>query len=155
MPTWDSSQYLKFANEPTQPSIDLAGRISLTAPVRIVALGCGPGNSTSVVAQRWPKAAIIGVDNSAAMLATARKDLPAFNWQDSDITMWAKENAGHGRFELAFSNAALQWVPGHAQVIPQIFAAVASGGAMAFQVPHSLEAPHQRCIRELAASARW
>ncbi len=71
MPTWDSSQYLRFAGERTQPSIDLAARINLAAPARIVDLGCGPGNSTAGLGQRWPGAALCGVDNSAAMLAAA------------------------------------------------------------------------------------
>lgn len=65
MPTWSPETYLKFARERTQPSIDLAGRVELSAPRRIVDLGCGPGNSTAVVGQRWPDADITGVDTSA------------------------------------------------------------------------------------------
>jgi len=153
MANWDSTQYLKFANERTQPSIDLAARIALDAPGRIIDLGCGPGNSTAVVARRWPAASVTGLDSSPAMLATAKQDFPAIAWRQGDITDWARTNAE--KFDLIFSNAALHWVPDHATALPQIFAAVAPGGALAFQVPHSLASAHQTCMRELPASPKW
>jgi trans-aconitate 2-methyltransferase len=153
MNTWDSQQYLKFADERTRPSIDLAARVALDAPARAIDLGCGPGNSTAVVARRWPRAAITGLDSSPAMLATARKDYPNFAWVQSDIAAWADTNTE--KFDLIFSNAALHWVPDHAITFPKIFSAVAPGGALAFQVPHSLASPHQTCMRELPATAKW
>jgi len=127
MPTWDSTQYLRFAHERTQPSVDLAARIALAAPARIIDLGCGPGNSTAVVARRFPAATVAGLDSSPAMLATARKDFPEQTWLESGIAEWAKENTE--RFDLVFSNAALHWVPDHATLIPRLFAAVAPGVA--------------------------
>jgi trans-aconitate 2-methyltransferase len=155
VPSWDSSQYLRFANERTQPSVDLTARIALDSPARIIDLGCGPGNSTAVLSHRWPAAAVTGLDNSPAMLATARRELTKFTWREGDIAAWAATNRQRDEFDLVFSNAALQWVPGHAALLPQLLAAVAPNGALAFQVPHSLDAPHQRCIRELAASPAW
>ena len=153
MTTWNSAQYLKFANERTQPSIDLAARVALDTPQRIVDLGCGPGNSTAIVARRWPGAAVTGLDNSAAMLATARRDHPQWSWRESDIAAWAETTTE--QFDVIFSNAALHWVPDHACLIPRLLDAVAPGGALAFQMPHSLADPHQRCMRELPASAKW
>jgi len=153
MSTWNSTQYLKFANERTQPSIDLAARVALDAPPRIIDLGCGPGNSTAVVARRWPQAAITGLDSSAAMLATARRDHPSWSWRESGIAEWAETTTE--KFDVIFSNAALHWVPDHARLIPRLFDAVAPGGALAFQMPHSLADPHQRCMRELPSSAKW
>lgn len=153
MNTWNSSQYLKFANERTQPSIDLAARIGLDAPSRIIDLGCGPGNSTAVIARRWPAAAVTGLDNSAAMLATAKKDYPSWTWRESGIAEWAETNTE--KFDLIFSNAALHWVPDHANAFPKIFSSVAPGGALAFQIPHSLASAHQTCMRELPLSAQW
>jgi trans-aconitate 2-methyltransferase len=153
MATWDSSQYLKFANERTQPSIDLAARIALDAPARIIDLGCGPGNSTAVLARRWPRAALTGLDSSPAMLATAKRDYPQWTWRESGIAEWAEKNPES--FDLVFSNAALHWVPDHATVLPRLLAAVAPGGALAFQVPHSLGDAHQRCMRELPTSSKW
>lgn len=155
MPTWSSEQYLRFARERTQPSIDLAARVPLAAPRSIIDLGCGPGNSTDVLARRWPQAELTGLDSSASMLASARQTYPSRAWIQSDIAMWAAHAGVGRRYELVFSNAALHWVPDHATVIPQIFAAVAPGGVLAFQVPHSLDAPHQRCIRQLALGAAW
>jgi trans-aconitate 2-methyltransferase len=155
MPSWDSSQYLRFVNERTQPAIDLAARVTLPNPARAIDLGCGPGNSTAVIARRWPLAKLTGADNSAAMLDTARRDFPAAAWIEADITAWAGDTTHRESFDLIFSNAALQWVPNHATLLPQLFAAVRPGGALAIQIPHSLDAPHQRCIRELAASSTW
>ncbi len=151
MPTWNSDQYLKFARERTQPAVDLAARIDLATPAHVVDLGCGPGNSTAVLANRWPGAALLGVDNSAAMLASARRDFPAPTWVEADIASWTPERT----FDVVFSNAALQWVPNHAALLPRLFASVATGGAFALQVPANLHyAPH-RLMRELAASAAW
>ncbi len=154
MPSWDSQQYLRFAQERTQPSIDLTARIAIDPPARIVDLGCGPGNSTAVVAQRWPSSAVTGVDTSAAMLATARKDFPTREWIQHDITAWAAATPP-GSWPLVFSNAAFQWVPDHSTLLPRLFDAVAPGGALAFQVPHTLEMPHHRLIHEVANSATW
>ena len=153
MATWDSAQYLKFASERTRPSADLAARVALDSPARVIDLGCGPGNSTAVLAGRWPQAALTGLDSSPAMLAAARRDYPQWTWRESGIAEWARENKES--FDLVFSNAALHWVPDHATVLPGLFGAVATGGALAFQVPHSLGDPHQRFMRELAASAAW
>lgn len=153
MNSWNSSQYLKFASERTQPSIDLAARVALDAPARAIDLGCGHGNSTAVVTRRWPQAKVTGLDSSAAMLAAAKKDFPHLTWIERDIAAWADTNTE--KFDLIFSNAALHWVPDHAKSFPKIFDAVAPGGALAFQVPHSLAAPHQTCMRELPASAKW
>jgi trans-aconitate 2-methyltransferase len=153
MASWDSEQYLKFANERTQPSIDLVTRIALDSPARIVDLGCGPGNSTAAVARRWPQAAFTGVDHSPAMLATARRDFPSWRWLESDLAAWAEANTAP--YDLVFSNAAYQWVPDHASLLPRLWASVAPGGALAFQVPHTLAEPHQQSIREVAAAPAW
>src|SRR5882672_5307500 len=112
MNTWNSSQYLKFANERTQPSIDLAARIGLEAPKTIIDLGCGPGNSTAAIARRFPNAAVTGLDNSPAMLAKAKKDHPQWTWLEHDMAAWAE--APTATYDLVFSNAALHWLPDHA-----------------------------------------
>jgi len=160
--SWDSTQYLKFANERTQPSLDLVSRIALEAPRRIVDLGCGPGNSTAVLARRWPQAEITGLDNSPAMLAKARADFPQWNWVEADIAAWAAAGEKRlptgcdgARFDLVFTNAALQWVPDHRRLFPQLFACVAPGGAFAMQVPGDPNATAHRVVRELAATSAW
>lgn len=155
MPTWESSQYLKFAAERTQPAIDLAARIAHTAPARIIDLGCGPGNSTAVVAARWPGAELTGLDNSPAMIAAARKDFPLRHWLVGDISTWASAPAGEAAPDVIFSNAALQWVPDHARLLPRLFVRLAPGGALAFQVPANFDAPAHTLMRTLAASPAW
>jgi trans-aconitate 2-methyltransferase len=151
MPSWDSTQYLRFAGERTQPAVDLAARIALAAPRRGIDLGCGPGNSTAVLARRWPAADLSGLDSSTAMIEAARKEVPQRKWQVGDIASWSANEP----FDVIFSNAALQWVPDHARVLPHLFDQVAPGGALAFQMPANFDAPAHRVMRELGASGRW
>ncbi|MDF3055948.1 MAG: tam 2 [Rariglobus sp.] len=151
MPTWNSDQYLKFARERTQPALDLAARIELDAPALVADLGCGPGNSTAVLAQRWPSAALTGIDSSPAMLAAARRDFPGHTWTEHDLTTWTPDQPYH----VVFTNAALQWVPDHAALLPRLFGHVAPGGAFAMQVPANAQATPHRLMRELAASTAW
>jgi trans-aconitate 2-methyltransferase len=151
VPSWNSDQYLKFANERTQPAIDLAARIELDAPARVIDLGCGPGNSTNVVARRWPLAAVTGIDNSAAMLAAAQRGFPKQTWLQGDIARWQPE----APFDVVFSNAALQWVSDHRREFPRLLTHVATGGALAVQMPANLDAPPHRLMRELATSSAW
>lgn len=153
MPTWNSAQYLKFANERTQPATDLAARIALPSPARVIDLGCGPGNSTAVLARRWPGASITGLDSSPAMIAAAERDHPHFTWLTGDIATWPDTTTA--AYDVIFSNAAYQWVPDHATLLPRLFRRVAPGGALAFQVPANFDAPPHRLMRELAATPSW
>src|ERR1700757_4531920 len=103
---WDAGQYLRFADERTRPALDLLARIELAAPGRIVDLGCGPGNSSGLLRERWPGAGITGLDSSAGMLEAARRDYPSVEFVLGDIATWVPNE----RYDLIFSNAALQWV---------------------------------------------
>jgi len=151
MPKWDAEQYLRFSSERTQPSVDLAARIAVPDPGRIIDLGCGPGNSTAILRQRWPKADITGLDSSADMIAAASRSYPHHEWLIGDISTWS---AGIP-FDLVFSNAALQWVPRHAILFPNLFDQVASGGALAVQMPAHFNSPLHREIRETADDPSW
>jgi trans-aconitate 2-methyltransferase len=148
VPSWDAAQYLKFAAERTQPCRDLAGRIALDAPGRIIDLGCGPGNSTEVLAKRWPAAEITGLDSSAEMIAKASAAFPEQRWVTAEIAEWA---AGEASFDLVFSNAALQWVPDHLGLLPRLMQRVAAGGALAVQMPGNWDAAAHRLMRNIAA----
>src|SRR4051812_18768928 len=117
MPTWDANLYLRFADERTQPAVDLAARIRLAHPARIIDLGCGPGNSTGVLRQRWPAAEIIGLDNSPEMIAAASKSDPAGQWLVQDIAAWN----GAETFDVVFSNAVLHWLAEHQALFPRLF----------------------------------
>jgi len=81
MQDWNSKQYLMFAGERTQPAIDLANRITGIDPRRVIDIGCGPGNSTAVLAERFPQASILGIDNSPAMIAAAKEAYPRLDFQ--------------------------------------------------------------------------
>jgi trans-aconitate 2-methyltransferase len=153
MPSWNADQYLRFAAERTRPSHDLVRQIALDDPRCVIDLGCGPGNSTRVLAERWPQAQLTGLDNSTAMIAAAERAYPAHRWVQADIARWAAEDGEP--FDLVFSNAALQWVPEHGALFPALFGRVAPGGALAIQVPADIDAPAHRIMRELAKSPRW
>jgi len=150
MPNWNAAQYLQFADERTRPCRDLAARIAAAAPRTVIDLGCGPGNSTAVLAGRWPEAEITGLDNSAEMLAAALRDYPALRWEQADIGEWASD--GGPVFDVVFSNAALHWTPDHAVLFPRL---LARAGVLAVQLPAASDEPAQRLIRSLAASPEW
>jgi trans-aconitate 2-methyltransferase len=151
MPTWNPSQYLKFDDERTRPCRDLVARIQLKNPRRIIDLGCGPGNSTQVLAERWPDAQITGLDSSEQMIRNATEKYPHQNWALGDIPQWSAREP----FDLVFSNAAYNWVPDHARVMPHLLQQVAPGGVFAFQVPANINAPAHELMRSTASSDKW
>lgn len=151
MPSWDSDLYLKFAVERTQPSVDLISRISLTHPSRIIDLGCGPGNSTAILRQRWPAAEIVGLDNSRAMIHAAAQAYPDWTWIEEDIATWTAATP----FDLVFSNAALQWVANHAEVMPHLLRQVRPQGALAIQMPAHFRSPVHELMIEVAKNPAW
>lgn len=128
---WDSRRYLRFEEERTRPCRDLVGQIALDAPGSILDVGCGPGTSTAVLAERWPKARLEGVDRSDEMLAKARSSPVRATWALADVEQWTPG----APVDLVFSNAALQWLPDHARAVPRLWSWVAPRGALAFQVP--------------------
>ncbi|MFF4353208.1 trans-aconitate 2-methyltransferase [Streptomyces sp. NPDC001530] len=158
-PTWDPAQYLRHAEHRARPFADLLARVPVLPrdPARIADLGCGPGNVTTQLAERWPTAHITGYDNSPEMLrraeeyAGATADGGRLDFAHADLTDWAPPET----YDLIVSNAALQWVPGHLDAFPGWLDALAPGGTFAFQVPHNIDAPLHALMRELAATARW
>ena len=148
MPTWKADQYLKFAAERTQPCRDLAVRVGLESPRRVIDLGCGPGNSAEVLAARWPRAELTGLDSSSDMIERARAAHPEWQWMAGDIEQWA---AGADCFDLVFSNAALQWVPDHRSLFPRLLSRVSAGGALAVQMPNNFDAEAHTLMREVAS----
>jgi trans-aconitate 2-methyltransferase len=145
MASWDDAQYLKFADERTRPARELLARVPLVAPERIVDLGCGPGNSTALLRQRFPNAELIGVDNSSAMLKRARTDLPGVTFVEADVASFQPDLPQ----DLLFANAVLHWLPAHEQLLPALVAQLRPGGALAFQMPCNFEEPSHRLMREL------
>jgi trans-aconitate 2-methyltransferase len=151
MNSWNPSHYLRFGRERTRPSVDLVSAIDVEPPASVIDLGCGPGNSTAVLRQRWPGARVVGLDNSADMIEAARAEHPDSEWILSDIASWRPEHP----FDVVFSNAALQWVPDHGPLIDRLFGQVAAGGALAFQIPSAHYAPVRVLVREIALQDPW
>ncbi len=151
MAAWDPGKYLRFGDERTRPSLDLAARVNVEAPAAVVDLGCGPGNSTEVVRRRWPAARIVGLDSSPDMIAAARAAYPDREWTQADIGSWTSP----APFDVVFSNAAIQWVTGHADLVRRLFAQVAPGGALAFQIPSGTYSPVRVLMREVADDPAW
>jgi trans-aconitate 2-methyltransferase len=149
--SWHPERYLAFDDHRTRPAADLLARVPLRNPERVADLGCGPGNSTALLAARWPEARVVGVDSAPAMLATARASGVRAEWQEADIAAGAPD----APFDLVFSNAALQWLPDHAALLPQLLARVRPGGFLAIQMPHNFQAPSHALLRAVAAEGPW
>lgn len=147
MVNWEPDLYRRYEAERSQPARDLLSRVPLKAPQMIVDLGCGPGNSTQLLAERWPDAEILGVDNSEAMLESARKRLPEARFEAADISAWRPGATP----DLIFANASLQWVPDHAALLPRLLGLLAPGGMLAVQMPDNQMEPTHRLMREIAA----
>lgn len=86
MGDWNSAQYLKFKKERTQPSIDLVNHIDIVNPKKIMDMGCGPGNSTKVLAEKFPDSYILGIDSSINMIEKAEKDYPYLDFKICDAS---------------------------------------------------------------------
>jgi len=150
---WSSEQYLKFRNERTQPAVDLANRINLASPGKILDVGCGPGNSTHVLACRFPDAYIIGIDNSGDMISAAKKNHPDLDFRMCDAA--SELSQLDNDFDIVFSNACIQWIPDHRNLLRNLMGLLKDNGVLAVQVPMNYNEPIHVIVRELASSDRW
>lgn len=151
MINWNPEQYLKFVKERTQASIDLAARIDIESPAAVIDIGCGPGNSTEVLRRKWPEAKLTGLDSSPTMMEKARNDHPDIEWIAGDAASFGFEK----KYDVVFSNAALQWMPDHETLVPRLYGIVAGGGALAVQVPADSESPLRKAIVSVSNEAKW
>ncbi|MCJ2115875.1 trans-aconitate 2-methyltransferase [Methylobacterium sp. J-001] len=151
MTDWNPALYTRFEDERTRPAAELLARVPLTEPCLAYDLGCGPGNSTALIAARFPEAEVIGLDTSPAMLESARARLPGLAFALADAATWAPERAP----DLIYANAVLQWLPDHPVLLPRLFDLLAPGGVLAVQMPDNLAEPSHRLMRETAASGPW
>jgi trans-aconitate 2-methyltransferase len=149
--TWSPERYLAFADHRTRPAIDLLARVPLQHVERVADLGCGPGNSTRLLVERWPAATVIGIDSSSDMLASARRSGVGATWVEADVAAWAPDRA----LDLIYSNAALHWVEGHETLLPRLLGWVRPGGVLAVQMPRNFEAPSHALLRATAESGPW
>lgn len=147
---WDPDRYLAYSDERGRPYVELIARVGATDPATVVDLGCGPGNLTALAAERWPEARVIGVDSSEPMIARARETIPAIDFEVGDLRDWARDTAP-GSIDVLLSNATLQWVPGHLELLPALARTVRPGGWFAFQVPGNFTEPSHTLREQVAA----
>ncbi len=151
MPNWNPDQYLKFARERTQASVDLASRIEVESPQSVVDIGCGPGNSTSVLRNRWPNSQFSGIDSSQEMIDKAKNDFPDVEWITGDVRSYNFAS----KYDVVFSNAAIQWMPDHKELVPKLFGIVKPKGALAIQVPADQDSPIRRALLSVSSREKW
>ncbi|MEE1657108.1 trans-aconitate 2-methyltransferase [Microvirga sp. CF3062] len=151
MADWDAGQYLKFEDERTRPAADLIRRIPLAEIRSAVDIGCGPGNSTELITNRYPGARMLGLDSSPDMLAKARVRLPGVSFQEADIAAWNPDE----RYDLIFANAVLQWLPDHPRLFARLASCLETGGCLAVQMPNNLHEPSHRLMRKVAQEGPW
>jgi trans-aconitate 2-methyltransferase len=152
--SWDPSVYGRFAAERGRPFHDLLSRLDVAAPRHVVDLGCGSGELPAVLARRWPTAQVRGIDSSPQMLERAAEQAVADDvagrlaFDLGDLGDWTPDEP----VDVLFTNAALQWVPHHLDLLPRWVRALAPGGCLALQVPGNFDAPSHTLMRELAWS---
>ena len=150
---WDADRYLQFAADYSRPFLDMLAQIPQREMQTIVDLGCGPGDLTRRLAERWPDADIVGVDCSAEMLARAQSEiaLSRLRFVRGDIATWTPERP----VDLLVSNAALQWVGDHARLLPRLADLLAARGVLAVQMPDHFAMPVHLAIGEVISRPRW
>lgn len=148
---WNAKQYMMFEDERTRAVRDLLAAVPATLVRTAVDIGCGPGNSTEVLAAHVPDAAISGLDSSADMIAAARQRLPGLRFDAADILHWDAP----GPYDLMLANAVLQWVSDHETLLPRLIGKLAPGGHLAVQMPDNLDEPAHWLMREIAAESPW
>ena len=151
--SWDPGQYLKFADHRLRPALDLMGRIPLENPRVIYDLGCGSGNVTRLLADRWHDADVIGMDNSPEMLGQAAASgdgvVPGrVRWEEGDLAGWCPAQTP----SVFFSNAVIQWVADHHELVPRLWNTLPPGGCLAIQAPLSWDMRSHQIMRETLAN---
>lgn len=148
---WDSRQYIKFKTERTQPSVDLINRLD-AAPRSVLDIGCGPGNSTAQLYERFPLADIIGIDRSENMLQEARSAYPGLVFKRCEVP---GQLDCLGQFDLIFSNACLHWIPDHSHLLPKLADQLCENGVLAVQMPLVQHAQFYKAMDELLLDSKW
>ncbi len=148
---WSPEQYLAFEEQRTRPARDLIAALPTRSPSTTVDLGCGPGNSTALLAAHLRTPDILGIDNAPEMIAAARSRHPELTFELASIEAWRPEKP----VSLIFSNAALHWLPRHDTLLPRLASCLNPQGCLAIQMPDNLQEPAHRLMRTLAQQPPW
>lgn len=150
--SWNSNQYLKFEAERTQPAIDLVNRINISNPRNIIDIGCGPGNSTEVLQKRFPNSKIIGIDSSEEMISKAKSQYNDIEFICCDVRdLFCREE----KYDVVFSNACIQWIPNHNELLKNLMNLLNYNGVLAVQIPYNHNEPIHKIISEVTHSTKW
>ncbi|PDS75193.1 trans-aconitate 2-methyltransferase [Rhizobium sp. L43] len=148
---WSASQYVKFEDERTRPARDLLAQVPLQSIRRAVDLGCGPGNSTELIIERYGAEGVSGLDSDTNMLAAARKRLPGTDFVEADLGSWQPAEPA----DLLFANAVFQWLPDHLDIFDRLMDGLSEGGVLAVQMPDNLGEPSHLAMEETAHAGPW
>jgi trans-aconitate 2-methyltransferase len=150
---WDPEQYTRYADERGRPFDDLVARIPVAQAPRVLDVGCGTGNLTRSLLDRWPGARVTGIDSSVDMVRAAEQlaDPGRLEFICADLREWRAD----GPFDVVVSNAVLQWIPGHLDLLPTFVGWLAPGGTLAIQVPDNFTEPSHTILRDVRLSPRW
>lgn len=154
---WHAAQYTMFERERTRPVRDLLSAVPddpRRAPRKVIDIGCGPGNSTELLASKASDATVLGLDSAPDMIDAARKRLPTLRFELADLADTQAWGA-HGPFDLILANAVLQWLPDHPTLFPRLLRNLAPGGYLAVQMPDNLDEPAHRLLHATAARGPW
>ncbi len=150
-PVWNPAQYLSFSDYRLRPALDLISQISAASPQTIYDLGCGAGNVTRILQQRWAGTKLFGIDSSADMLTVARNKSEGIEFLQEDLLGWSPAESA----DILFSNAALHWVDDHEALFPRLISWLKPQGILAIQMPRNHNAPSHTLIAESAAAGPW
>lgn len=132
LPMWSPSQYGRFRQERRQPFDDLVALVVPRPAMRIADLGCGPGELTRELHERFSARETIGIDDSAAMLAKASShSTPTLRFEQQPVQAFEATDP----FDLIFSNAALHWVGDHEKLLARLSGLLSMHGQLAIQMP--------------------
>lgn len=148
---WDPAQYLRFGDHRLRPAVELLARVDAVRPRQVYDLGAGSGNVTALLRERWPDAAVSGIESSPAMLARARAEHPDIQWVEADLAAWRAPRPA----DVIYSNAALHWLPDHDRLFPALIRMLAPGGVLAVQMPRNFGAASHTLIAEAVRSGPW
>ncbi|WP_265130016.1 methyltransferase domain-containing protein [Chryseobacterium oranimense] len=145
---WNPEVYNQFKNIRFKPFYDLAELITNEKEMKAVDLGCGTGEQTAILTEKFPNAQFTGIDSSPEMLEKSKaleNERLHFKLASTEEMLNADEN-----WDLIFSNAALQWSDNHYDLFPKLISKLKSGGQLAIQMPYQPGNTLNKILSELA-----